>query len=1612
MKGRWRHSRFPSPSSHPGGAAALFLNRRSVLLVPALLAALCLSLLFLLNGGLVRAQDTAIDYAEKGEGPVETYIASDPEGLGIGWDVTGTDADYFEINNQGELRFKESPDFEDPKDDTHTATLVDGDPVIEGDADNAAGNNQYVIMVRATEVRPTGDESPAQSTALRVVVTVTNEDEDGEVTLSRLVPQVGVTSSGTNGLYASLTDPDTGAGNLEQPTATWQWSTAKVSRPELENDDHWQPAGAGQTTQSTYSPVEADLDKHLRVKASYPDGEGTGKAAYVLSAYPVRAMVDSNDNNDPDFALDGDYTRELPEDTAVGANVGAPVRATDANSSDILTYVLSGTHEDSFAIDQASGQITVADRLDFEAGGDGDGEYTVTVTAYDPSNQNDSQDVIITTTNVNEKPAVAGMPEVDNHAEKNSVDDAVVYTALAEEYTPSDVDAGDEVGDLTLTLSGVDADAFKLGEITNDATGVRALTFKTAPNFEAPTDANGDNVYKVTIVVTDPKGLTGERAVNVIVTNVEEAGKVTLSSIQPQAGVALRATLVDPDGGEADMEWQWSSALTSGGAFAPIRGATSASYTPVATVKDNPATEDVNEGVEGDEGIFLQVTVTYKDAQAPDDPKTEAIEGTERELMATSANAVRKAPDRNDPPVFAATMTREVNENTAAGRNVGDPVMATDADSDDLTYTLSGGADKDSFDIVGTTGQITVGAGTDLDHEEGKRTYEVVVKAEDPFGESATVMVTITVADVDEKPMFEGEDPEDYAEKGEGPVETYIASDPEGLGIGWDVTGTDADYFEINNQGELRFKESPDFEDPKDDTHTATLVDGDPVIEGDADNAAGNNQYVIMVRATEVRPTGDESPAQSTALRVVVTVTNEDEDGEVTLSRLVPQVGVTSSGTNGLYASLTDPDTGAGNLEQPTATWQWSTAKVSRPELENDDHWQPAGAGQTTQSTYSPVEADLDKHLRVKASYPDGEGTGKAAYVLSAYPVRAMVDSNDNNDPDFALDGGYTRELPEDTAVGANVGAPVRATDANSSDILTYVLSGTHEDSFAIDQASGQITVADGLDFEAGGDGDGEYTVTVTAYDPSNQNDSQDVIITTTNVNEKPAVAGMPEVDNHAEKNSVDDAVVYTALAEEYTPSDVDAGDEVGDLTLTLSGVDADAFKLGEITNDATGVRALTFKTAPNFEAPTDANGDNVYKVTIVVTDPKGLTGERAVNVIVTNVEEAGKVTLSSMQPQAEVALRATLSDPDGGETDMRWQWSSSLTSGGAFTPIPDATSATYTPVEDDPATENVDEGDEGKFLRVTVTYNDAQSLDDPDTADTDEAEDRELMATSANAVRKAPEMNSAPEFAATMTRTVKENTGAGGNVGEPVRAMDADTGDVLTYSWSGGADMDKFDIYSGTGQITVGAGTDLDYEEGKRTYEVVVKAEDPFGESTTVMVTITVMDVDEPPVFGEAPQPLTSIRGARSVGYDENAMDVVESYEAMGTEADQAVWSLSGDDADDFRINNVGELTFATPPDYEDPADADMDNVYEVTVVATAGTATQEAVVTVTVANLDDDEGTGDDLVDRYDTNNSGTIDKDEVLSAITDYLFPTGQGAITSKEDVLRLITLYLFP
>ena len=221
---------------------------------------------------------------------------------------------------------------------------------------------------------------------------------------------------------------------------------------------------------------------------------------------------------------------------------------------------------------------------------------------------------------------------------------------------------------------------------------------------------------------------------------------------------------------------------------------------------------------------------------------------------------------------------------------------------------------------------------------------------------------------------------------------------------------------------------------------------------------------------------------------------------------------------------------------------------------------------------------------------------------------------------------------------------------------------------------------------------------------------------------------------------------------------------------------------------------------------------------------------------------------------------------------------------------------------------------------------------------------------------------------------------------------------------WSvSGADMDDFGI-SSAGVLSFASAPDFENPtdaDMDNTYMVTVKAE-AGGEMEMVAVTVMVTSVDE----------IGTLSGPETVSnYMENSEDPVGTYTVSGgSMSEMANLALEGDDAGDFSISSAGVLSFRSSPDFENPTDADMDNTYMVTVKAEAGGEMAMQPVTVTVTNVDETtEPEPDTLMERYDTNEDGEIQKSEVITAINDYLF--GEVGIISKADVIRLINLYLF-
>ena len=77
-----------------------------------------------------------------------------------------------------------------------------------------------------------------------------------------------------------------------------------------------------------------------------------------------------------------------------------------------------------------------------------------------------------------------------------------------------------------------------------------------------------------------------------------EDGTVTVSPGQPAIGRPVTATLSEPDTEVSGLKWQWQSSSTGvedPNSFTDIEGADSDTYTPMAAVPDDEATEDIDE---------------------------------------------------------------------------------------------------------------------------------------------------------------------------------------------------------------------------------------------------------------------------------------------------------------------------------------------------------------------------------------------------------------------------------------------------------------------------------------------------------------------------------------------------------------------------------------------------------------------------------------------------------------------------------------------------------------------------------------------------------------------------------------------------------------------------------------------------------------------------------------------------------------------------------------------------------------------------------------------------------------------------------------------------------
>ena len=341
------------------------------------------------------------------------------------------------------------------------------------------------------------------------------------------------------------------------------------------------------------------------------------------------------------------------------------------------------------------------------------------------------------------------------------------------------------------------------------------------------------------------------------------------------------------------------------------------------------------------------------------------------------------------------------------------------------------------------------------------------------------------------------------------------------------------------------------------------------------------------------------------------------------------------------------------------------------------------------------------------------------------------------------------------------------------------------------------------------------------------------------------------------------------------------ADPENNSLTYTLTGIHAESFTIVSSTGQL------------RVKEPLDFEEQEIYIVSIEVSDRRDAAGRSSSyiddtieNVIITveNVEEEGTVTLTTAtnRVQATVPVTPDLTDPDEVDGTINWQWARS-SNRSAWEDID--TGATYTPSATDEG--DMDEEDQGNYLRVTASYTDG------------EGSDKTAEAVTAR-VAGPPPTNAAPVFPDSEEgqREVEEDTTGTPTIGEPVTATDHD-GDTLTYSLSG-SDSEFFTIGENDGQLRLELELDeaLDYER-KRSYRFTVRVSDGKNDDgegddpdnlrvdDSISVTVSLIDVNEAPVITDKEDP----------EFRENGTSSVATYSARDPERDEITWSVGGTD-------------------------------------------------------------------------------------------------------------------
>ncbi|MGB5040921.1 MAG: DUF4347 domain-containing protein [Nitrospira sp.] len=752
--------------------------------------------------------------------------------------------------------------------------------------------------------------------------------------------------------------------------------------------------------------------------------------------------------------------------------------------------------------------------------------------------------------------------------------------------TATDVDAGHTLG--YSIAGGADAGRFTI----NNSTG--QLSFASASSYEAPADSGGNNVYDVTVQVSDGQGGTDTQALAVTVANVNEAPTDLALSANTVAENAANGTVVGTvSGTDSDTGDTRTYSLTdnAGGRFA-INSSTGQITVANRSLLNYESVTSHN----------LTVRVTDSGGLTYD------------ETFTINVTDVNEAAPRITSNGGGATALINIAENATAVTRV----TASDADTrQTLAYSIVGGADAAKFTINSSTGALSFVSAPNYEaptDSGGNNVYDVTVQVSDGSGGVDSQAISVTVTAVNERPTdlsLSANTVAEHAANGTV-VGTVSGSDPDaGDTKSYSLTNTAGGRFAINRTtGALTVANSTLLNYEAATSHAVT------VRVTDRGGLTYDETFTINLTNVNEAPSGTNATVTITEDTAhVLTAANfgfSDVDAGDALSAVridtLPTAGtLTLSGTAVTAGQvITTADLAASQLVFTPAANANGTgyARVAFSVRDSTSLYDP------TPNTLTVNVTAVNDRPVMTANSGSSVAEGGTDTITSAELAAVDVD-NSAAQIRFSVGTGPAHgRLELTTRPGVALATFTQADLAANRLVYRHDGSETLSDRFT-------FTVSDGAGGSVG-------TTTMT--------------LTITPVNDAPTIIS----NGGTAAASINVAEHVTGITV-VTGADVDL--PVQALTYSISGGADQA----QFTIDAS-TGALSFVAPPDFEAAADANGDNVYIVQVRVTDSQGGTAMQTIQVRVTDgaeVRPSGPALPPSLipMPSAQAGLSVQAHD-------------------------------------------------------------------------------------------------------------------------------------------------------------------------------------------------------------------------------------------------------------------------------------------------------------------------------------------------------------------------------